>query len=346
MTRVLPAQSLALNFGACTIAVETQEDAILARLRRYFRGFAEEMDGSHRPRTRICVIEEPPAEIDPEMIAWSEGSKETFRDVDHSRLIRKVRTGVSIIIQDDTWSSVWTMRGPVGRNFSQLVNLIGSAYGLEIMDRAGAMVHASAVSLGGSRAVAVMGQSGMGKSSVAVRLMEQGFDYISNDRVVLEPSLLRPSVLAHGLPKLPRVNPGTLLSGEKTRLLLDVGSRDRYEGLSREQLWQVEDKHDLEVERVLGRRWLLSGELSVALVLSWRHDGQGLHLQRLTADQALLELKLVRKTFGVFDLRLISRTESALADTVRRVPVYRVTGKADPARLAQELREGRLPELA
>jgi HprK-related kinase B len=346
MTEVLPAQTLALNFGGCAVVIETLDQAILGRLRRYFGGFAEELESSHRARTRIRVMEEPALDNDPGMIAWSEGSKETFRELDQGRLIRKVRTGVSITIQDDTWSSVWTMRGPVGRNFSQLVNLIGNAYGLEIMDRGGAMIHASAVCLGDARTVAVMGQSGMGKSSIAVRLMEQGFDYISNDRVVLEPSLLGPTVHAHGLPKLPRVNPGTLLSGERTRFVLDASRRDRYEGLSREELWQVEDKHDLEVEGVLGRRWLLSGDLSAALVLNWRQEGQGLQLQRLTADQALHELKLVRKTFGVFDLRLISRTDTALAETVRRVPVYRVTGNADPARLARELREGRLPELA
>ena len=237
------------------------------------------------------------------------------------------------------------MRGPVSHNFSQLVNLVGNVYGLHLVDGGGAMIHASAVCDAQGRAMAVMGQSGMGKSSVAVRLMEQGFDYISNDRVILEPHLTEPTVKVHGLPKLPRVNPGTLLDGDKTRFILDPASQDRYASLPREELWKVEEKYDIEVDKLLGRRWLLSGDLKAALVLNWRHGGDGLRLQRLTPSQALTELKQVSKTFGVFDMRLVSHKDSALAQTARRVPVYRVTGRPDPAQLARDLATGRLTEL-
>jgi HprK-related kinase B len=271
-----------------------------------------------------------------------EKGKDAFLDLPSGRLVRKMRTGVTISIQEDFLSSVWTMRGPVNRNFSQVVNMIGNIYGLHQMDRAASMIHASAVADSEGRAIAIMAQSGMGKSSVAVRLMEQGFDFISNDRVILDAPATSDNVIAHGLPKLPRVNPGTLLDGEHTRVILDPASRDRYEALPREQLWEIEEKYDLEVDRVLGRRWLLSGELSAVLVLNWQHGGEGIRLQKLTASQALAEFKHVSKDFGVFDLRLVSRSDAAPAETARRVPVYRVTGRADPARLALELRQGNL----
>jgi HprK-related kinase B len=293
----------------------------------------------------LRIIESEPTEPEEGLIAWTDKAKDAFLDLPTGRFVRKMRSGVTISIQEDSWSSIWTMRGPVNRNFSQVVNIIGNIYGLHIMDRGGSMIHASTICDDEGRAIAIMGQSGVGKSSVAVRLMELGFDFISNDRVILEPPMVDNSVMAHGLPRLPRVNPGTLLDGENTRIILDATARDRYGALPREELWRVKEKYDLEVDRVLGRRWLLSGQLKAALVLNWRHEDEGLRLQRLNSSQALTELKQVSKSFGVFDMRLISRSDAALAETARRIAVYRVTGHTDPALLARRLSEGLIPEL-
>jgi HprK-related kinase B len=346
MTNAEVANGLSLHFGDCTVVVETEDNAIVTKLRRYFGDFAADLNDDDRPRTLLRLIEEEATEPEAGLIAWTDKGKDAFLDLPTGRFVRKMRTGVTISIQEDSWSSVWTMRGPVNHNFSQVVNMLGNIYGLSLMDQGGAMIHASAVADRDGHAVAIMAQSGMGKSSVAVRLMEQGFDFISNDRVILEPPITGGRVIAHGLPKLPRVNPGTLLDGEHTRIVLDPAARDRYGALPREELWQVEEKYDLEVDRVLGRRWLLSGELKAALVLNWHHEGDGIHLQRLTPSQALTELKHVSKSFGVFDVRLVSRSDAALAETARRVPVYRVTGHANPAQLAKQLREGLVPEIA
>jgi HprK-related kinase B len=345
MVNVEIASGLALHFEDCTVMVETEDPGIVAKLRRYFGDFAADPDPDDHPRTLLRVIEEEATEPEEGLVPWMEKGKDAFLDLPSGRFVRKVRTGVTISIQEDFWSSVWTIRGPVNRNFSQVVNMIGNIYGLHLLDRGGTMIHASAVADANGGAIAIMAQSGMGKSSVAVRLMEQGFDYLSNDRLILDPPLGAENVIAHGLPKLPRVNPGTLLDGEHTRIVLDPATRDHYETLPREELWQVEDKYDLDVDRVLGRRWTLSGDLKAALVLNWRHGGEGLHLQRLTPGQALAELKHVGKDFGVFDLRLMSRSDAALSETAQRVPVYRVTGRADPAQLALELCQGRLGDL-
>jgi HprK-related kinase B len=346
MANVEVASGLALHFEDCTVLVETEDTGIIAKLRRYFGDFAADPQADDHPHSLLRVIEEEPTEPEDGLIPWMEKGKDAFLDLPSGRFVRKMRTGVTISIQEDFWSSVWTMRGPVNRNFSQVVNMIGNIFGLHLMDRGCSMIHASAVADGQGRALAIMAQSGMGKSSVAVRLMEQGFDFISNDRVILEPPLTDDNVIAHGLPKLPRVNPGTLLDGEHTRIVLDPTSRQRYESLPREELWQVEDKYDIEVDRVLGRRWILSGDLKAVLVLNWQHGGEGIRLQKLTPGQALAEFNHVRKDFGVFDVRLVSRSDAAMAETARRVPVYRVTGRADPSRLAEELRRGLVPELA
>ncbi len=210
MTNTTAANGLALRFDHCMIAVEANDPSILAKLQRYFGEFAQTLQSDDHPHSTVTAIEEEVLAPDPELIPWVENGKEAFFDRRHDRVVRKVRTGVTITIQEDLWVSHWTVRGPIQRNFSQLVNMIGNIYGLMLMDHGASMIHASAVCDRDGRAVAIMGQSGMGKSSVAVRLMEQGFDYISNDRVLLDPaphrrnrSCPRPAEATAGQPRHP-----------------------------------------------------------------------------------------------------------------------------------------------
>jgi hypothetical protein len=127
--------------------------------------------------------------------------------------------------------------------------------------------------------------------------------------------------------------------------VLEPEARSRYEALSKQELWNVEDKYDLEVENVLGRRWYLAAPLACALVLDWRQGGGAIELQPLHPGQALEELRLVAKSFGPFDRHLAERKDSAMLETVRRIPVYRVTGDADPSALARQLAAGGLDRL-
>lgn len=340
------ANLLALRFGSVLIAVDSDDAQLLERLSRYFERFVSSPRRAEHPHSVLTAVEDASSWSLPELTPWVVDGKEAFADMDGGRVVRKVRTGVTISIKEDQWSSSWTIRGRLHHNFSQVVNLIGIIYGLKLLDRYGAMIHASAVSDEEGRAIAIVGQSGMGKSSVAVRLLEQGFDFISNDRLILLPDPRAEVVYAHGLPKLPRVNPGTLLAGARTRAVLTKDAEAHYTSLSKEALWGVEDKHDLEVERVLGQRWLLSGALVGAFFLDWRQDGEGLDFQRLTPGQAVSELRAAAKDFGAFDLRLGERRDTAYVETARRVPMYRVTGAADPSGLARELAQGRLRDLA
>jgi HprK-related kinase B len=343
MTQLETKNGLAFNFDGVIIAIESESAGLKERLRRYFPGFTT-THGAYA-NSVLNVIEEDASESRHDMQAWSTNGKEGFADMRSGRVIRKLRTGVTIEVHEDIATSAWTIRGPLEHNFSQLVNLIGVIYGLALLDRRGSMVHASAVCDAAGRVIAVIGQSGKGKSSVAVRLLERGFDFISNDRLIVASDPKEEGIIGHGLPKLPRVNPGTLLAGERTRAILHPDAAERYEALPKEELWRVEDKYDLEVEAVLGRRWLLSGPLACAIVLDWHHGGEGLELQRLNAGQVLEVLRREAKSFGAFDMRLGERRDGAFNEAARHVPFYRVTGSADPSRLAEELSRGLLREL-
>jgi HprK-related kinase B len=264
---------------------------------------------------------------------WDAGGKESFADLGRRRIILKNRTGVVI----ELGAKRWRVRGDLNRNLSQLVNVIGAAYGLSLLDEGACMIHASAV-VGEGRAVAIVGQSGSGKSSVAVRLMERGFDYLANDRLFLKPQ--RRSVQGYGVPKLPRVNPGTLLAGSRTSRVIDERRRRSYRALGSEELWDVNEKYDLDVERTLGRSWLLHAPLGAAFVLRWRRDGKGLQFRRLITAQAVEELRAATKTFGPFDLKLAERSDEALRIAARAIPFFVVTGAIDPPALAKSILSG------
>jgi HprK-related kinase B len=168
-------------------------------------------------------------------------------------------------------------------------------------------------------------------------LLERGFDFLSNDRVIVRAG--SQSVVAYGLPKQPRVNPGTLLAGTRTTSLLDEERQKRYRKMSDRELWKVEDKHDLDIGATLGRQWVPYAPLSFAVALQWRHDGKGLTLEQLDPGQALEVLRGAAKTFGPFDLHLEERPDAPLRAMARTVPLYRVSGAIDPPRLARELAE-------
>jgi HprK-related kinase B len=183
-----------------------------------------------------------------------------------------------------------------------------------------------------------MGNSGSGKSSLALYLIEQGgFDYISNDRVMLK---VRPDgVHVIGLPKKPRVNPGTLLASTRLSRLLHPSKRGRYEQMHPAELWDVEDKHDVDVGSAFGAVERLDGRLVECFSLDWRPGGRGRETRVLDTDETLSALLAVRKDFGPFDRHRAAREHEADVEyrrLARVMSVTRVTGSADPAGLARD----------
>jgi HprK-related kinase B len=333
-TAALAAPTVHLQFGGFKLALSAGSSRLAARVEEYFRPFVSEV--SDEPCAVLKASVTAGQSIDDcEFVEWDGRGKESFADVSSVRLVRKDRTGVQITIDGTRWS----IAGDLQRHFSQLTNLIGAMYGVWLMEQGCSMIHASAVVRDG-QAIAIIGQSGQGKSSVAVRLLEQGFDFLTNDRLLAKPA--GKDITAYGIPKLPRVNPGTLLAGERTKLLIDKSSRVRYERLSEEALWDLEEKRDLDIRLSLGRRWLLTAPLACAVVLGWNQAEDGLTVRRLEANQAFERLREAVKTFGVFDRNLISRSDSSLKQLAVSVPLYVATGAADPTRLANEIAGGLL----
>jgi HprK-related kinase B len=200
------------------------------------------------------------------------------------------------------------------------------------------MVHASAVvDLRDDRAVVFLGNSGSGKSSVALQLVERGgYAFLSNDRVLMRADAEGVDVV--GLPKQPRVNPGTLLASKSLSRLVSTVRRDAYSQMTPDELWQLEEKTDVDVGQVFESGWRLRARLGRIYSLRWQRGGTGLIELPLTSEEALADLRITSKDFGPFDLRLSERDPlPQLTKIAQSSGFARVLGALDPPRLARSV---------
>ena len=334
--------TLRLQFGEYRIDVESNSLRLAARFQTYFKRYLAVKPGAADARLN-AVVGTPEYDAG-KMQVWSRPStpnrtpKESYYDSRGKRYILKNRTRVLIALGPGTAS----ITGALEENANQVINLIGTMFGLSLLDQGYAMVHASSVveRLGGGKASVFLGNSGSGKSSLALQIIEQGgFDFLSNDRVLMRAD--KDGVQVFGLPKKPRVNPGTLMSSASLSRLVARPRRRIYEQLPREELWQLEEKTDVDVEQELGAGSRLSARLGRVYALEWRPGGEGLGERELDPDGAFAALRVTMKDFGPYDLRAGERDPlPQLRRIARMVPFAAVTGRADPKGFAVKFTQG------
>ncbi len=327
--------TIRLQFAEFRIDVETNSLRLASKLQSYFADYlASDADLADR---QLHAIVGTPLYDASRMAVWSRPTssgrapKESYYDEGATRFILKNRTGVLIVLSPDRA----LITGKLEEHANQVVNLIGTLFGLELLERGYAMVHASAVvELRSGKALVFLGNSGSGKSSVALQLIERGgYAYLSNDRVLMLPG--DDGVLVVGLPKKPRVNPGTLLASAALSRLVPDGRRREYARLGREELWRLEEKTDVDVGAEFGARSVLSAPLGQIFSLAWRTGGEGLSQTNLAADEAVAALRTVAKDFGPYETRGVGVDYSAQFGRIAELaPCVGVSGRADPRRLA------------
>jgi HprK-related kinase B len=333
-----------LRFLDFRIDIETNSLRAASRLQTYFREYLS-FDASPA-QVRLHAVRVAPEYDARRMKVWERPAKpdrtpkESYYDREGVRYVLKNRTGILIKLALDRGDA--SIAGDIDRHLNQVVNLVNTLFGLSLVDRGYAMLHASAVArTGADEALIFLGNSGSGKSSLALQLIERGgYDFVSNDRALLK--VERGVVQLVGLPKKPRVNPGTLLASKSLVRLLSARKRPAYEQLSAAELWQLEDKTDVDVRRALGAQSRLSARLARAYSLEWRPSGDGLRIDDLDPAGAFDAMMLTAKDFGPFDVR---RDERDMTREFRRIaktaPFVRVTGKADPKGFARRLTAAR-----
>ncbi len=259
--------TLPLAIGECRIAVDSNDAGLLSLLRDYFRHVLG--DGG-RAHFRITMIEAPAPDFELKLRYWPRepdkvGQKEAFTDVEGGRIVQKVRTSMQFLLSDDEQLAI----GPCVQNANQVINLVNTQYMGWLMRRAFVLCHAAGVSTDAG-GVCMAGVAGAGKSTLALHLISGGMRFVSNDRVLIGRS--GDHLQMSGVPKMPRINPGTILGNRDLWPVLSEARRDELARMERDALWTLEEKYDADVDQLFGPgRIQPVAPLRACMILTWSH---------------------------------------------------------------------------
>lgn len=334
--RYPPTDVLTFSFLGVALSVHTNDARVASGLARYFSPFRSETP--LRETLPIYALQGTPT-YDPLRLqdvartGTGRSVKEAFYEVSGGRIVVKLRTGVAVYIAEPEHYVV----GDLVRNLSQAANVVSMVFAKAMLRRGYVMLHASAA-LGEDGGVAFAAHSGAGKSTMALAMVEAGYRFVTNDRLLVR--LDQGQVEMVGLPRIPRVNPGTLLRLSRLTSLLPHDDRRRYERMSPDALWATEEKRDVEIDAIFGPgTFQLIGQLRVLYVLAWRQGGPGWEVHPLDPLARSAALRRMAKHFGVQDLQPPPQAdqEAALDAIAGAIPIYEVTGQPDVSALRRSI---------
>ncbi|WP_428526764.1 HprK-related kinase B [Roseibium sp.] len=192
------------------------------------------------------------------------GRKDAYIDLDDGRLVHKIRTGMTFLQSPQALVAL----GPCLAHPNQVINFINTQI-LNICKRDGwEICHAAAVT-DGRQGLAIAGLSGGGKSTAILRMMDlEQTRFVTNDRLMVRAT--PNSTEGLGIPKNPRINPGTILHNPRLAPLLSEERKKELLQMPPEDLWQLEEKHDLFISEVYGPdRISFTAPLTEFWVLNW-----------------------------------------------------------------------------
>jgi HprK-related kinase B len=177
-----------------------------------------------------------------------------------------------------------------------------------------------------------------------LHLMErEGVSYLTNDRLFIKHDAA--GTQARGIPKLPRVNPGTIVHNPRLHNLIPEDQRMDLLALPQQELWELEEKYDVLIDEAYGPgKICTSAPLRRFLVLNWRRDQQvppSIHKVNLSDRRDLLAAIMkspgpfYQFADGSFYQDTMGFDEQAYLDQLDGVDIFEATGGIDFDRLTE-----------
>jgi len=336
----LCADELYLAPGGCVLRVRSNSAELLAGLAGYFSHVASD---ATTPDMDIIAIERDAPELDIDFIDWKRetgktGRKDSYADLPGGRLVRKVRTGM-VFLQSARHRIA---AGPCRKYDNQLINFINSQYMNWLQNRGWLICHAAGLVYRG-KCLGIAGFSGGGKSTLMLNLLDNDeVSYLTNDRLFLHAG--SGPVLARGIPKLPRINPGTIVHNRTLHSLIPAEQRKALLQLPAAELWELEEKYDVPVDKVYGPgRIITEAPLAALLILDWqRASDRELQVEQVNLAEHHDLLGALMKSpgpfyqhpDGSFQQDTAAFDESAYLEALANVTVYVARGRIDFSTMA------------
>jgi len=325
---------LGLKFGQCHLRLESNSLELIQKLKLYFMPFINN-DGVADIQVTALEMSEPDLGLD--FIDWKRdagkvGRKGSYIDIADGRVCRKVRTGMQYLLGKND-SLVF---GECLKNDNQVINFLISQYITWLMHKGSALCHASALSKNGE-GFAIAAFSGGGKSTLALHLMREGLNFVSNDRTLIEKC--KNGVYMNGVPKQPRINPGTILHNPVLTNIIPKARQQELAKITQQELWELEEKYDADVEAIFGTgKFQLHSKLKAFVILNWdRNNSNSTEFKQVDIRERSDLLAAVMKPPGPFFIppgeivpHQITGTDSSdYIPILSKMPVYEVTGSVD-----------------
>lgn len=289
---------LCLETGGFCLCIRSNSSSFLCKLAGYFEHVVVD---ACEAELVIEAYDTDVLEVDVDWQDWARepgksGKKDAYVELEDGRLLRKVRTGM-VFLQS---AQARIAAGPCSKLDNQVINFINSQYMNWLQQHGWLICHASGLDIGG-KGIGLAGLSGGGKSTLMLGLMDKpDVRYVTNDRLFIRRS--EGYVKARGIPKQPRINPGTIVHNPALHGLIDAARRAELLALPQQTLWHLEEKYDVIIGKVYGEdRIEEEMRLSGFLVLNWSHDSsQATHLDEVDLETREDLLPAIMKSPGPF----------------------------------------------
>ncbi len=331
------AHRLELSLAGRGFVVETNSAALHEELTDYFKEFAG--PAGEQPITISAFQGDAPTFATeftvPPLERGKKRLKETYLEVEDGRLVHKVRTGMKFAFGGELEGAdaLNLAMGPCEANPNQVVNFVNNRLMSWLLDRGCELAHAAAVKHRSGAAIAIAGFSGMGKSTLSLHLMSAApLVFVSNDRVLMGKAD-GGGVNIFGVPKHPRINPGTALNNQDLIKIMSEKEKKEFSRLAPQELWELEHKYDAIVDECYGpNRFELTGSMRAFVVLNWHHGQGEPKFGRFSAADRPDLLEAIMKSPGLFHHpgRAIPEPRvDAYVEVLRETPIVEVAGGVD-----------------